>query len=344
MFTTKQPDGREPLNHSDPRIYVAGHRGLVGSAIVRALRARGHTNIVTRTHDELELTDQDAVRAFFRAERIDQVYLAAARVGGIHANNTYPAEFIYDNLMVQANVVHEAWRAGVGRLLFLGSSCIYPRLAQQPIREDALLNGSLEPTNEPYAVAKIAGIKLCESYNRQYGTDFRSVMPTNLYGPGDNYHPQNSHVIPALVRRFHEAMADGAGEVVIWGSGKPMREFLYVDDMAAASVHVMDLPRESYVAATDPMHSHLNVGSGKEVSIHELSHLVSEVVGFEGRIVFDFTKPDGTPRKLLDVSKLRALGWSASTPLREGLQRAYAAFLAVQVADMQVADAPAFYS
>ena len=321
------------MNNPDPRIYVAGHRGLVGSAIMRVLRARGRTNIVTRSHEELELTDQAAVRAFFRAERIDQVYLAAARVGGIHANNTYPAEFIYDNLMVQANVVHEAWRAGVGRLLFLGSSCIYPRLAQQPIREEYLMDGALEPTNEPYAVAKIAGIKLCESYNRQYGTDFRSVMPTNLYGPGDNYHPQNSHVIPALVRRFHEAKADGASEVVIWGSGKPMREFLYVDDMAAASVHVMDLPLERYRAVTDPMHSHINVGSGIDVSIHELAHLVSEVVGFTGRIVFDATKPDGTPRKLLDVSKLRALGWSAGTPLREGLHRAYAAFLARQVAD-----------
>ncbi|MFC4933130.1 GDP-L-fucose synthase [Massilia sp. GCM10023247] len=325
------------MNNPDPRIYVAGHRGLVGSAIVRALRARGHTQIVTRSHDELELTDQAAVRAFFRAERIDLVYLAAARVGGIHANNSYPAEFIYDNLMVQANVVHEAWRAGVARLLFLGSSCIYPRLARQPIREEYLMDGALEPTNEPYAVAKIAGIKLCESYNRQYGTDFRSVMPTNLYGPGDNYHPQNSHVIPALMRRFHEAKAEGAPEVVIWGSGKPMREFLYVDDMAAASVHVMDLAPESYAAVTAPMHSHINVGSGTDVSIDELAHLVRDVVGFEGRIVFDASKPDGTPRKLLDVSKLRALGWSASTPLREGLQRAYAAFLAVQVADAAAA-------
>jgi GDP-L-fucose synthase len=324
----------DDLNHPEPRIYVAGHRGLVGSALVRALRARGHTSIVTRTHDELELTDQAAVRAFFRAERIDQVYLAAAKVGGIHANNTYPAQFIYDNLMVQANVVHEAWRAGVGRLLFLGSSCIYPRLARQPIREDYLMDGALEPTNEPYAVAKIAGIKLCESYNRQYGTDFRSVMPTNLYGPGDNYHPQDSHVIPALVRRFHEAKTGGASEVVIWGSGKPMREFMYVDDMAAASVHVMNLAREAYAASTEPMHSHINVGTGTDVSIHDLAHLVREVVGFEGRIVFDASKPDGTPRKLLDVSKLRALGWHASTPLREGLHRAYAAFLAAQVADV----------
>ncbi|MFC5512242.1 GDP-L-fucose synthase family protein [Massilia jejuensis] len=322
------------MNHPELRIYVAGHRGLVGSAIVRTLRARGQATIVTRTHAELELTDQAAVRAFFRTERIDQVYLAAARVGGIHANSTYPAEFIYDNLMVQSNVVHEAWRAGVKRLLFLGSSCIYPRLAQQPIREDYLMDGALEPTNEPYAVAKIAGIKLCESYNRQYGTDFRSVMPTNLYGPGDNYHPQNSHVIPALVRRFHDAKAGGAGEVVIWGSGKPMREFMYVDDMAAASVHVMNLAPDAYAASTEPMHSHINVGTGLDVSIHDLAHLVRDIVGFEGRIAFDASKPDGTPRKLLDVSKLRALGWSASTPLREGLRRAYAAFLAAQVANV----------
>jgi len=315
------------LNHPDPRIYVAGHRGLVGSAIVRALQARGQRNLVTRSHEELELTDQAQVRAFFRSERIDQVYLAAARVGGIHANNTYPAEFIYDNLLVETNVVHEAWRAGVQKLLFLGSSCIYPRLAQQPIREDYLMAGSLEPTNEPYAIAKIAGIKLCESYNRQYGTDYRSVMPTNLYGPGDNYHPENSHVIPAMIRRFHEARVGGLPEVVIWGSGKPMREFLYVDDMAAASVHVMNLAPEVYRGSTDAMHSHLNVGTGIDVSIAELAHLVGEVVGYTGRIVFDTTRPDGTPRKLLDVSKLHALGWHASTPLREGLGRAYAAFL-----------------
>jgi GDP-L-fucose synthase len=314
-------------NPAQPRIYVAGHRGLVGSAIVRALRAQGLTNIVTRTHAELELTDQAQVREFFRSERIDQVYLAAAKVGGIHANNSYPAEFIYDNMMVQANVVHEAWTAGVKRLLFLGSSCIYPRLAQQPIREDYLMSGMLEPTNEPYAMAKIAGIKLCESYNRQYGTDYRSVMPTNLYGPGDNYHPENSHVIPALMRRFHEARVGGAEEVVIWGSGKPMREFLYVDDMAAASVYVMNLPRAVYEANTDPMHTHINVGTGEDVTIGDLARLVGEVVGFRGRVVFDSTKPDGTPRKLLDVSKLRALGWQASTPLPEGLRRAYAAFL-----------------
>jgi GDP-L-fucose synthase len=315
------------VTSTQPRIYVAGHRGLVGSAIVRALHAQGHTNIVTRNHAELELTDQAQVREFFRSERIDQVYLAAARVGGIHANNTYPAEFIYDNMMVQANVVHEAWRAGIQKLLFLGSSCIYPRMAQQPIREEYLMSGMLEPTNEPYAMAKIAGIKLCESYNRQYGTDYRSVMPTNLYGPGDNYHPENSHVIPALVRRFHEARTAGLDEVVIWGSGKPMREFLYVDDMAAASVHVMNLAREVYEANTDPMHSHINVGTGEDVTIGELARLVGEVVGYRGRIVFDSSKPDGTPRKLLDVAKLRALGWQASTPLPEGLRRAYAAFL-----------------
>jgi len=310
-----------------PRIYVAGHRGLVGSAIVRTLRAQGHADIVTRSHNELELTDQAQVREFFRIEAIDQVYLAAARVGGIHANNSYPAEFIYDNIMVQANVVHEAWRAGVRKLLFLGSSCIYPRLAAQPIREEYLMNGSLEPTNEPYAMAKIAGIKLCESYNRQYGTDFRSVMPTNLYGPGDNYHPENSHVIPALLRRFHEAKTGGAQEVVIWGSGKPMREFLYVDDMAAASVHVMNLPPQVYAAATCPMHSHINVGTGEDVTIAQLARLVGDTVGYDGRIVFDASKPDGTPRKLLDVSKLAALGWRASTPLAEGLQRTYDAFL-----------------
>lgn len=314
--------------HNQPRIYIAGHRGLVGSALVRALRAAGQADIVTRSHAELELTDQARVRDFFRAERIDQVYLAAARVGGIHANDHYPAEFIYDNLMVQANVVHEAWRAGVRKLLFLGSSCIYPRLAAQPIREEYLMNGMLEPTNEPYAMAKIAGIKLCESYNRQYGTDYRSVMPTNLYGPGDNYHSENSHVIPALLRRFHEAKTKAAPEVVIWGSGKPMREFLYVDDMAAASVHVMNLAPETYATSTDAMHSHINVGTGQDVTIAELARLVGQTVGYRGAIVFDASKPDGTPRKLLDVSKLAALGWRASTPLAEGLQRTYTAYLA----------------
>jgi GDP-L-fucose synthase len=313
------------VNHQ-PRIYVAGHNGLVGSAIVRALRAQGHTNIVTRSHAELELTDQAQVRDFFRNERIDQVYLAAAKVGGIHANNTYPADFIYDNMMVQANVVHEARANGVEKLLFLGSSCIYPRMAPQPIKEEYLMSGMLEPTNEPYAMAKIAGIKLCESYNRQYGTDYRSVMPTNLYGPGDNYHPENSHVIPALIRRFHEARLTNAPEVVIWGSGKPMREFLYVDDMAAACVHVMNLDHATYAANTDPMHSHINVGTGEDVTIAELARLVGETVGYRGRIGFDTSKPDGTPRKLLDVSKLKNLGWQASTPLPEGLRRAYEAF------------------
>ncbi|MFK3738568.1 GDP-L-fucose synthase [Massilia sp. TN1-12] len=319
--------------NTQPRIYVAGHNGLVGSAIVRTLRAQGHTNIITRSHAELELTDQAQVREFFRNERIDQVYLAAAKVGGIHANNTYPADFIYDNMMVQANVVHEARANGVQRLLFLGSSCIYPRMAQQPIKEEYLMSGMLEPTNEPYAMAKIAGIKLCESYNRQYGTDYRSVMPTNLYGPGDNYHPENSHVIPALLRRFHEAKLTNAPEVVIWGSGKPMREFLFVDDMAEACVHVMNLDHATYAKYTDPMHSHINVGTGEDVTIADLARLVGEVVGYRGRIGFDTSKPDGTPRKLLDVSKLKDLGWQAKTPLRDGLQMAYDAFVELMAAE-----------
>ena len=315
------------MNNEQPRIFVAGHKGLVGSAIVRVLQGQGLSNIVTRSHAELELTDQAQVREFFRSEKIDQVYLAAAKVGGIHANNTYPAEFIYDNMMVQANVVHEAWKSGVQKLLFLGSSCIYPRLAGQPIREEYLMSGALEPTNEPYAMAKIAGIKLCESYNRQYGTDYRSVMPTNLYGPGDNYHPENSHVIPALIRRFHEAKASAAPEVVIWGSGRPMREFLYVDDMAEASVYVMQLDRATYCENTDPMHSHINVGTGQDVTIADLARLVGKVVGYSGDIVFDASKPDGTPRKLLDVSKLRTLGWSAQVTLPDGLENAYRFFL-----------------
>ena len=318
------------MNSKQPRIFVAGHRGLVGSAIMRVLRAQEYTNIVTRRHAELDLIDQAQVQAFFRAERIDQVYLAAAKVGGIHANNTYPAEFIFRNLMVQANVVHEAWRNGVRKLLLLGSSCIYPRLAAQPIREEYLMNGILEPTNEPYAMAKIAGIKLCESYNRQYGTDYRSVMPTNLYGPGDNYHPENSHVIPALIRRFHEAKVSDIDEVVIWGSGKPMREFLYVDDMAAASVYVMQLPYETYTANTDTMLSHINIGTGEDTSIGDLAKLIGKTVGYTGRIVFDNTKPDGAPRKLLDVSKLKALGWAATMPLGKGLKLAYQAFLEAQ--------------
>jgi GDP-L-fucose synthase len=308
------------------RIYVAGHRGLVGSAIVRALKRRGYQNIITRTHAELELTDQAQVRAFFASERIDEVYLAAARVGGIHANNTYPAEFIHQNLAVQANVIHEAWHNGVTRLLFLGSSCIYPRLAPQPIKEEYLMTGALEPTNEPYAIAKIAGIKMCESYNRQYGTDYRSVMPTNLYGPGDNYHPENSHVIPALIRRFHEAKLANADKVVIWGTGTPRREFLYVDDMADACLHVMSLDRATYEAHTSPTLSHINVGAGKDVTIGELAELIRTVVGFEGDIEFDTSKPDGTPRKLMDSSKLMGLGWSPKVQLLEGMIETYSQF------------------
>ncbi|MBQ0921636.1 GDP-L-fucose synthase [Hydrogenophaga aromaticivorans] len=315
-----------------PKIYIAGHRGLVGSAIVRQLVANGHPidRIVGRTRAELDLTDQTAVRAFFAHEKPDQVYLAAAKVGGIHANNTYPAEFIYDNLMVQANVVDAAFRNGVQKLLFLGSSCIYPKLAPQPMAEGALMQGALEPTNEPYAMAKIAGIKVCESYNRQYGAshgvDYRSVMPTNLYGPGDNYHPENSHVIPALIRRFHEAKEDSAPQVVIWGTGTPRREFLYVDDMAAACVHVMNLPKGTYDACTNPMQSHINVGFGEDVTIAELARRVGEAVGYEGEIVFDTSKPDGTPRKLLDSDKLLGMGWTPRVDLRKGLAQAYADF------------------
>lgn len=316
-------------NNSQKRIYVAGHRGLVGSAIVRALGRRGHTNILTRTRSELELTDQAQVRAFFAKEKIDEVYLAAARVGGIHANNTYPAQFIYDNMMVQANVIHEAWRNGVTRLLFLGSSCIYPRMSTQPIREEYLMTGTLEPTNEPYAMAKIAGIKMCESYNRQYGTDYRSVMPTNLYGPGDNYHPENSHVIPALIRRFHEAKLKNAEKVVIWGTGAPRREFLYVDDMADASVHVMELDRATYEVHTAPALSHINVGAGKDVTIGEVAEMIRTVTGFRGRIEFDISKPDGTPRKLMDSAKLTSLGWSPKVALLDGLIETYTHFSTV---------------
>jgi len=309
------------------KIYVAGHRGMVGAAIVRALARRGATRIATRTHAELDLASQADVRAFFEREQPDSVVLAAAKVGGIHANDTYPADFIYENLMIEANVVHEAWRAGVQRLLFLGSSCIYPRMAEQPMREDALLTGTLEPTNEPYAIAKIAGIKLCESYNRQHGTDYRSVMPTNLYGPGDNYHPEMSHVIPALIRRFHEAKEAGADKVVIWGTGKPRREFLYVDDMAEACVHVMELDRATYEANTRPMLSHINVGTGEDIPIAELAALVAKTVGFRGRIEQDPSKPDGTPRKLMDVGRLRALGWRPRVGLVDGLALAYRDFL-----------------
>jgi len=303
---------------------------MVGSAVVRHLQKHGGCEIITRTHAELDLTNQAAVQAFFEAEKIDQVYLAAAKVGGIHANNTYPAEFIYQNLMMECNIVHAAHTAGVHKLLFLGSSCIYPKLAEQPMREDALLTGILESTNEPYAIAKIAGIKLCESYNRQYGRDYRSVMPTNLYGPHDNYHPENSHVIPALLRRFHEAVQQGADEVVIWGSGTPMREFLHVDDMAAASVFVMNLDDATYRANTQPMLSHINVGTGVDCTIRELAETLAKVTGFPGRLVFDASKPDGTPRKLMDVSRLKALGWQASIGLEEGLRDAYQWFVANQ--------------
>ncbi len=296
---------------------------MVGSAICRQLEAHGQDEIIVRGRDTLDLMDQAAVRGFMQRERPDAVILAAAKVGGIHANNTYPAEFIYENLMIEANVIHQAYAAGVKRLLFLGSSCIYPKLAAQPMREDALLTGPLEPTNEPYAIAKIAGIKLCESYNRQYGTDYRSVMPTNLYGPGDNFHPENSHVLPALLRRFHEAKMAAAPEVVVWGSGTPRREFLHVEDMADASLFVMDLEREVYDANTNAMLSHLNVGSGIDVSIAELAQLVSEVVGYEGSVKFDTSKPDGAPRKLMDVNRLVDLGWQAKNSLGEGIRSTY---------------------
>ena len=307
-------------------IFVAGDRGMVGSAIVRQLAKDPANRIITATRKELDLANQGQIREFFEKNSIDQVYLAAAKVGGIHANNTYPAEFIYQNLMIQANIIHAAHSNNVQKLLFLGSSCIYPKLAEQPMAENALLTGTLEPTNEPYAIAKIAGIKLCESYNRQYGRDYRSVMPTNLYGPGDNYHPENSHVIPALIRRFHEAKVSGAPEVIAWGSGTPMREFLYVDDMAEASVFVMNLGSEAYEANTEPMLSHINVGSGVDCTIKELTEAVAATVGYEGKIIWDTSKPDGTPRKLLDVSRLSNLGWRSSIELNDGLAMAYAEF------------------
>jgi nucleoside-diphosphate-sugar epimerase len=308
------------------RVYLAGHNGMVGGAILRRLQAR-EADIITRTHAELDLTDQSAVRAFMRAEKPDAVILAAAKVGGIHANNTYPASFIYENLMLEANVIHQAWEAGVQRMIFLGSSCIYPRAAAQPMAETALLTGVLERTNEPYAIAKIAGIKLCESYNRQHGTDYRSVMPTNLYGPGDNFHPENSHVLPAMMRRFHDAVRDGQREVVIWGTGTPKRELLHVDDMADAVLFLMSLDKATYEANTEPMLSHINVGTGEDVTIAELARLVAEVTGFSGRLVFDTTKPDGTPRKLMDSSRLGAMGWRAKTGLREGVEGTYRWFL-----------------
>jgi len=308
------------------KVFVAGHRGMVGGAISRQLTARGD-DVITRSRSELDLLDQRAVRTFMASERPDAVILAAAKVGGILANNTYPAQFIFENLMMECNVVHEAYAAGVERLLFLGSSCIYPRDTAQPMREDALLTGTLEATNEPYAIAKIAGIKLCESYNRQYGTDYRSVMPTNLYGPGDNFHPENSHVLPALLRRFHEAAHEGRDEVVIWGTGTPRREFLHVQDMAAGSLFVLDLDKKTYLANTEPMLSHINVGFGQDVTIGELASLIAEVTGFQGRIGFDSTKPDGTMRKLMDVSRLAAMGWRARISLEEGVRQTYRWFL-----------------
>lgn len=300
---------------------------MVGSAIVRQLASRDDVEMVTRSRSELDLLDQQAVNAFFATERIDEVYLAAAKVGGIHANNAYPAEFIYENLMMECNIIHAAHNNNVQHLLFLGSSCIYPKLAEQPMTEGALLTGTLEATNEPYAIAKIAGIKLCESYNRQYGRDYRSVMPTNLYGENDNFHPENSHVIPALMRRFHEAKLRGDTEVVVWGTGTPMREFLYVDDMAAASVHVMELDSETYQANTAPMLSHINVGTGVDCTIREMAETMAKVIGFEGKVVFDSTKPDGTPRKLMDVSRLATLGWQYRVDLETGLRQTYQWFL-----------------
>ena len=310
------------------KIFIAGHQGMVGSAIVRQLSEKAGIELVTRTRSELDLTCQNAVTKFFQSEQIDQVYLAAAKVGGIHANNSYPAEFIYENLMMECNIIHQAYASGVKQLLFLGSSCIYPKLAQQPMVESELLNGHLETTNEPYAIAKIAGIKLCESYNRQYGVDYRSVMPTNLYGENDNFHPENSHVIPAMMRRFHEAKLRGDKEVEVWGTGTPMREFLHVNDMAAACLHVMNLDKPIYGEYTEPMMSHINVGTGVDCTIRELAETMKQVVGFTGEIVFDTSKPDGTPRKLMDVSRLERLGWKASISLQDGLEMTYRWFLA----------------
>jgi len=316
------------MSDKDCKIYVAGHRGMVGSAIVRILEKQGYRNVITRRHSELDLTNQQEVQHFFETERPELVYLAAAKVGGIHANNSYPAEFIYSNLMIELNVIHNAWETGVKKLLFLGSSCIYPRLAPQPMSENTLLSGPLELTNEPYAVAKIAGIKLCESYNRQYGTDFRSVMPTNLYGPGDNFHSENSHVIPALIRRFHEAKQNKADSVTIWGDGTPRREFLYVDEMAEASLYILSLDKDVYERNTNAMLSHINAGMGSDVTIRELAETISKVVGYSGEVIFDGSRPNGTPQKLLDVSLVNKLGWRASLGLRDGLSATYDWYLA----------------
>jgi GDP-L-fucose synthase len=314
------------MNKSD-KIYIAGHKGLVGSAIVRQLEFRGFTNLLIRTHKEIDLTNQAQVQAFFKQEKPDYVILAAAKVGGIHANNTYPADFIYQNIMIEANVINSAYESKVKRLLFLGSTCIYPKAVEQPMREDALLTGVLEPTNEPYALAKIAGIKLCESFNRQHSTDFRSVMPTNLYGINDNFHPENSHVIPALMRRFHEAKINNDAEVIVWGTGNAMREFLYVDDMAAASLFVLELDEQTYQANTRPMLSHINVGTGEDVTIREMAGTMKQVVGYEGNLTFDITKPDGSPRKLIDVSRLSNMGWKYSIDLENGLKKTYQWYL-----------------
>jgi len=309
------------------KVFVAGHKGMVGSAICRQLESKGGYDIITRDRQHLELSRQDQVEAFFKEQQLDEVYLAAAKVGGIVANNTYPAEFIYENLMIQSNIIQAAYQSGVNKLLFLGSSCIYPKLADQPMKETSLLTGALEPTNEPYAIAKIAGIKLCESYNRQYGVDYRSVMPTNLYGYGDNFHPENSHVIPAMMQRFHHAKVNGDSSVMIWGSGKPMREFLHVDDMAMASVHVMNLSNDVYASNVEPMLSHINVGTGVDCTIRELAETMAKVVGFEGELAFDTSKPDGTPRKLMDVDRVKKLGWEADISLEQGLQLTYDWFL-----------------
>jgi GDP-L-fucose synthase len=305
------------------KIYIAGHRGLVGSAIVRQLESRGFTNLIMRTHKELDLTNQAQVQNFFTQEQPDYVILAAAKVGGIHANNTYPADFIYQNMMIEANVINSAYENKVKRLLFLGSTCIYPKAVEQPMREDALLTDVLEPTNEPYALAKITGIKLCESYNRQHGTDFRSVMPTNLYGINDNFHPENSHVIPALMQRFHQAKVNNDTEVVVWGTGNAMREFLYVDDMAQASLFVLELDEKTYKINTQPMLSHINIGTGKDVTIREMAETMKQIVGYEGKLTFDATKPDGAPRKLINITRLKRMGWEYGVDLKEGLVETY---------------------